>query len=328
MHVGIVGASGLVGRTMLSALENETELVHQVSVFASQRSIGRKLPFRGKFLALKRTQADIFSDCDVVLSSAGSEMAAELGQWARTHKTLLIDNSSAWRMHNDVPLLVPEVNPQALADHNYIIANPNCSTIQLVVVLAPLDKDYGIERVIVSTYQSISGAGQKGLDQFKQEQLGNQVVSPPLQQPILDNVIPHIDHFLDDDYTREEHKMVRETGKILGRALPMSCTCVRVPTLYGHGESVNIELEKPASAAALRVLLESTASVVVQDSPAACKYPMPVLASGHDEVFVGRIRRDSSRKNTFNLWIVADNLRKGAAVNAVQILKLWAGREM
>lgn len=320
--IAVVGATGLVGRTMLQVLEERNIPVGQLTLLASKNSAGKKVKFRGKNHTVQELTPDSFAGVQIALFSAGGSVSRHYCPIAAAAGAVAIDNSSAWRMEKNVPLVVPEVNPDAALKHRRIIANPNCSTIQLVVALKPLHEAFGLKRVVVSTYQAISGAGQSGVDQLLAELKGKPPATPKFSRPAAFNTIFH--NFLNgDDYTEEENKMMNETRKIMGLPkLAATMTCVRIPTMAAHAESVNIEFEKPVTPAKARKVLGKAAGIVVMDDPSADQYPTVLDAGGRDEVFVGRIRRDASQANTLNLWVVADNVRKGAATNAVQIAEL------
>ena len=319
MKVAVVGATGLVGTVMLKVLEERNFPLTELLPVASAKSAGKTIRFKGKDVKILTIDEAIAAKPDIALFSAGGGTSlTEAPRFAEVG-TVVIDNSSAWRMDPDKKLVVPEVNAHVLTKQDKIIANPNCSTIQMVVVLEPLHKKYGIKRVVVSTYQSVTGTGVKAVEQLMNERKG---ISGEMAYPhTIDlNVIPHIDVFLENGYTKEEMKMIVETKKIMGdESIQVTATTVRIPVMGGHSESVNIEFEKDFDLAEVRQLLAQEAGIVVVDDPSNSKYPMPKDAHEKDEVFVGRIRRDESQKNTLNLWIVADNLRKGAATNAVQI---------
>ena len=319
MKVAVVGATGLVGTVMLKVLEERNFPLTELLPVASAKSAGKTIRFKGKDVKILTIDEAIAAKPDIALFSAGGGTSlTEAPRFAEVG-TVVIDNSSAWRMDPDKKLVVPEVNAHVLTKQDKIIANPNCSTIQMVVVLEPLHKKYGIKRVVVSTYQSVTGTGVKAVEQLMNERKG---ISGKMAYPhTIDlNVIPHIDVFLENGYTKEEMKMIVETKKIMGdENIQVTATTVRIPVMGGHSESVNIEFEKDFDLAEVRQLLAQEAGIVVVDDPSNSKYPMPKDAHEKDEVFVGRIRRDESQKNTLNLWIVADNLRKGAATNAVQI---------
>ena len=319
MKVAVVGATGLVGTVMLKVLEERNFPLTELLPVASAKSAGKTIRFKGKDVKILTIDEAIAAKPDIALFSAGGGTSlTEAPRFAEVG-TVVIDNSSAWRMDPDKRLVVPEVNAHVLTKQDKIIANPNCSTIQMVVVLEPLHKKYGIKRVVVSTYQSVTGTGVKAVEQLMNERKG---ISGEMAYPhTIDlNVIPHIDVFLENGYTKEEMKMIVETKKIMGDdSIQVTATTVRIPVMGGHSESVNIEFEKDFDVAEVRHLLAQEEGIVVVDDPSNLKYPMPKDAHEKDEVFVGRIRRDESQKNTLNLWIVADNLRKGAATNAVQI---------
>ena len=319
MKVAVVGATGLVGTVMLKVLEERNFPLTELLPVASAKSAGKTIRFKGKDVKILTIDEAIAAKPDIALFSAGGGTSlTEAPRFAEVG-TVVIDNSSAWRMDPDKKLVVPEVNAHVLTKQDKIIANPNCSTIQMVVVLEPLHKKYGIKRVVVSTYQSVTGTGVKAVEQLMNERKG---ISGAMAYPhTIDlNVIPHIDVFLENGYTKEEMKMIVETKKIMGdENIQVTATTVRIPVMGGHSESVNIEFEKDFDVAEVRQLLAEEVGIIVVDDPANLKYPMPKDAHEKDEVFVGRIRRDESQANTLNLWIVADNLRKGAATNAVQI---------
>ena len=319
MKVAVVGATGLVGSKMLQVLEERNFPVSELIPVASEKSIGHKVSFKGKEYPVVSAAAAIAMKPAIALFSAGGSVSLELAPLFAAVGCRVIDNSSAWRMDATKKLVVPEVNGHVLTADDLIIANPNCSTIQMVMVLNPLHKKYGIKRVVVSTYQSVSGTGQKAVKELMDERAGGKGNGVYPHQIDL-NVLPHIDVFQDNGYTKEEMKMARETCKIMGDdAVKVTATTVRVPVIGGHSESVNIEFNSDFHESDIKELLSNTPGVVVVDNPAMNAYPMPLDAEGRDEVFVGRIRRDYSQPNTLNCWIVADNLRKGAATNAVQI---------
>jgi aspartate-semialdehyde dehydrogenase len=322
----VAGATGMVGRKMIQVLEERKFPVERLIPLASERSVGKEVEFQGRKVPVELLSAETLAryKAPIGLFSAGASVSREFGPIAAANGTLVIDNSSAFRMDPAVPLVVPEVNREMIFRHHGIIANPNCSTIQMVVALKPLHDRYRVKRVIVSTYQSVTGAGQRGFDQLMSE-LKNEV--PEFQKfpyQILFNCLPHIDEFTDDGYTKEEHKMINETQKIMGDAsISVSATCVRVPTVGGHSESVNVEFEHPFDMDDVITLLSDAKGIIMQNDPKNKMYPMPIWAHDKDETFVGRVRRDFSVPNGLNLWIVADNLRKGAATNAVQIAEEW-----
>ena len=324
MRVAIVGATGLVGGTFLKVLEERDLGITDLLLFASSRSAGKKVNFRGKEYTVEELNEDSFKGrgIDIALFSAGGGTSLKYAPLAAQEGVLVIDNSSAWRMHEDVPLVVPEVNPEAALQHKGIIANPNCSTIQCMAPLKVLEK-YGIKRVVYSTYQAVSGTGYKGIQDLEEGLKGNSPKTYPHQ--IVNNCLPHIDVFLEDGYTKEEKKMVDETRKILGLPnLPVTATCVRVPVMNSHSVSINVELENDFDIEEVKRELAQTNGVVLLDRVAENIYPLANDATGKDEVFVGRVRRDNSVKYGINLWTVADNIRKGAATNAVQIAELFS----
>jgi aspartate-semialdehyde dehydrogenase len=326
MKVAVVGATGLVGSTMLRILEERQFPLTELIPVASERSVGSKVAFMGKDYTVVSVDEALAKKPALALFSAGGSTSLELAPRFAGIGCYVIDNSSAWRMDPGKKLIVPEVNAHTLSKDDHIIANPNCSTIQMVVVLKPLHDKYKIKRVVVSTYQSVTGTGQKAVAELLDERNGGtgHGVYP---HPIDMNLIPHIDVFQDNGYTKEEMKMVLETCKIMGDdSIKVTATTVRVPVMGGHSESVNIEFENDFKEAEVKELLTNSAGIVVQDNPGQNVYPMPVYAEGKDAVFVGRIRRDYSQPNTLNCWIVSDNLRKGAATNAVQIAKYLQGK--
>lgn len=322
MKVAIVGATGLVGSTMLRILEERNFPVTELIPVASEKSAGMKVTFKGKEYAVVSADTAIAMKPVLALFSAGGSVSLELAPKFAAAGCRVVDNSSAWRMKEDIKLVVPEVNGHVLTKNDYIIANPNCSTIQMVMVLSPIHKKYGIKRVVVSTYQSVSGTGQKAVKELMAQRAGS--TEHHIYPHRIDlNVIPHIDTFQENGYTKEEIKMMQETCKIMGdSSIRVTATTVRVPVIGGHSESVNIELGKDFHESDIKELLSNQSGVVVIDNPSMNGYPMPLHAEGKDEVFVGRIRRDHSQPNTLNCWIVSDNLRKGAATNAVQIANL------
>ncbi len=319
MKVAVVGATGLVGTKILSVLAERNFPVSELIPVASEKSVGKAISFKGKDLRIVGMQEAIRMKPQLALFSAGGSTSLEWAPKFAEAGIRVIDNSSAWRMDQTKKLVVPEVNGDVLEAGDMIIANPNCSTIQLVMVLNPLHKKYHIKRVVVSTYQSVTGTGVKAVDQLMNERKGIQGDKAYPHQIDL-NVLPHIDVFLENGYSREEMKMVNETRKIMGDdSVQLTATCVRVPALGGHSESVNIEFENDFELSEVIKILTKTAGVIVQDDPFNNIYPMPLNTQDKDDTFVGRIRRDESRDNSLNCWIVSDNLRKGAATNAVQI---------
>ncbi len=319
MKVAVVGATGMVGTVMLKVLEERNFPVTELIPVASAKSEGKKLAFKGKEYACVTLPTAVEMKPDVALFSAGGDTSLEWAPKFAEVGTTVIDNSSAWRMDPTKKLVVPEINGDVLTSEDKIIANPNCSTIQMVMALGPLHKKYNMERVIVSTYQSVSGTGVKAVQQLENEVAGieGEMAYP---YPIGRNALPHCDVFLENGYTKEEMKLVKEPKKILGdESFDVTATAVRIPTAGGHSESVNVEFSNDFELAEVREILAATPGVIVQDNPAENEYPMPMFAHEKDEVFVGRLRRDESKPNTLNMWIVADNLRKGAATNTVQI---------
>ncbi len=337
LRVAVVGATGAVGREMLKTLHERSFPATEVVPFASARSAGTVVSYGDDELVVKELKEDVFEGFDIAIFSAGGSTSENFAPHAAAAGCVVIDNSSAWRMDERCPLVVPEVNAHALEKHNGIIANPNCSTIQMLVALKPLHDAGKIKRVIVSTYQAVSGTGQKAIAELETQvrQMFN------LQEPDVEvyphriafNCLPHIDVFLDNDYTKEEMKMVHETVKILeDPEVKVTATCVRVPVFYGHSESLNIETEKKITAAQARAILAQAPGVQVYDNPREKMYPMPIDAAGEDDTFVGRIREDETIANGLNMWVVSDNIRKGAALNAVQIAEVllekdWLGVE-
>lgn len=319
MRIAVVGATGLVGSKMLQVLEERNFPVNELLPVASERSIGKEIEFKGKKYKIISAEDAIAAKPALALFSAGGGTSLELAPKFAAAGITVIDNSSAWRMDPTKKLVVPEVNADVLTKEDKIIANPNCSTIQMVVVLNPLHKKYGIKRVVVSTYQSVTGTGAKAVKQLENER--NNIEGEMAYKYRIDkNAIPHIDVFLENGYTKEEMKMVNETKKIIGDdSIKVTATCVRIPVIGGHSESVNIEFENDFDLTEVKEILSNTAGVVVEDDLDNFIYPMPLTAHEKDETFVGRIRRDETHPNTLNCWIVSDNLRKGAATNAVQI---------
>ncbi|EPR34546.1 aspartate-semialdehyde dehydrogenase [Alkalidesulfovibrio alkalitolerans DSM 16529] len=332
VKVAVAGATGAVGREMLKVLE-QRDFPAEVVPFASARSAGSAVPFKGAELTVRELKEDSFKGFDIALFSAGGSTSEKFAPLAAKSGCVVVDNSSAWRMDPACPLVVPEVNAHDLDWHKGIIANPNCSTIQMVVALKPLHDAARIKRVIVSTYQAVSGTGQKAIveleNQVRRLMSGQEAVPEVYPHQIAFNCLPQIDVFLDNDYTKEEMKMVNETKKIMGDdSIRLTATTVRVPVFYGHSESVNVEFEKPLSAKQARAILAQAPGVRVLDNPRERIYPMPIDAAGQDETFVGRIRQDETVENGLNMWIVADNIRKGAALNAVQIAEALIERDL
>ncbi len=324
-NVAVVGATGLVGGKVLEVLEERSFPVARLLPLASAKSAGKKIKFQGKEHAVAVLTAESFRDIDVALFSAGATVSRDFAPVAARAGAIVIDNSSAFRLDPGVPLVVPEVNPHDIKKNSGIIANPNCSTIQMVVTLKPLHEKWKIRRVVVSTYQSVTGAGKRGVNQLEAEVTGKTAGEKKFPHPIAYNVLPQVDVFFEGGYSREELKMVNETRKIMGDdSLRVTATCVRVPVYGGHSESVNIEFEREFRLEDVVETLRAAPGVCIQDDILQDIYPMPIWSKDRDEVFVGRIRRDETVPNGLNLWIVSDNLRKGAATNAVQIAETWA----
>jgi len=333
IKLAVVGATGNVGREILNILDERMFPCDEVVALASRKSMGRELSCGDKILKVKDLETYDFSDIDIALFSAGSKISEKWGPIASSAGTIVIDNSSFWRYHDDVPLIVPEVNPDDIKDYKKrgIIANPNCSTSQLVVVLKPLHDFAKITRVVVSTYQSVSGAGNAAMEELFNQTKGifvNQAAEPEnFTRQIAFNVIPHIDIFHDDGYTKEEWKMLSETKKIIDKNIKLTATCVRVPVFVGHSEAVNIEFEKPISPEKARALLRDSPGVMLVDDPEDEKYVTPIECVGDYATFVSRVRGDITVKNGLAMWVVSDNLRKGAALNAVQIAELLLNKK-
>ena len=319
MRVAVVGVTGMVGNVMLEVLKEHNFPVTELIPVASEKSIGKKINFKGKEYSVIGLEQAVSLKPDVALFSAGASVSKEWAPRFAQVGTTVVDNSSAWRMDETKKLVIPEINADVLTKDDKIIANPNCSTIQMLVALAPLQAKYGIKRIVVSTYQSITGTGVKAVRQLENEYKGKKG-EMAYHYPIHRNAIPHCDVFEDNGYTKEEMKLVRETKKILrDDTIAVTATAVRIPVVGGHSESINVELKTDFSIDEVRALLAKSAGIKVQDNTDTNTYPMPIYAHGKDEVFVGRIRRDESQANTLNLWVVADNLRKGAATNTIQI---------
>jgi len=321
MKIAIIGITGLVGETLLKVLEERNFPVTNIIPVASEKSEGKHVRFKNTDYKIKSVKDALSEKPDIALFSAGSEISLKYAPLFAENGTFVIDNSFAWRMHPDKKLIIPEINGEILTKNDKIIANPNCSTIQLLMVLSPLHKKYGIKRVVVSTYQSVTGTGKEALRQLKDERI-NIREEKAYPHRIDLNCLPHCDAFTKNGYTKEEDKLVNETYKILSKDINVTATAVRVPVVGGHSESVNIEFSTEYEFAEIYKQLNEMPGLTVYDEPENNIYPMPIIAEGKDEVFVGRIRRDFSQKNSLNLWIVADNLRKGAATNAVQIAEL------
>ena len=328
-NVAVVGATGVVGTEMISTLENRNFPVGELTLLASERSLGKELTFRGKEYPVRVLNDDSFKGIEIGLFSAGGSISERFAPVAAREGCVVIDNTSAFRMEPDIPLVVPEVNPEAIGEYRKrgIIANPNCSTIQMVVALKPIHDAVGIRRIVVSTYQAVSGTGKEAIEELLAQTRALLAMEEPeinvYPHRIAFNCLPHIDVFLENGYTKEEMKMVNETRKILkAPSIAVTATTVRVPVFYGHSESVNIETEKKITADEVRALLSHAPGVAVVDDPATLSYPLASDAAGKDDTFVGRIREDESIPNGINMWIVSDNIRKGAALNAVQIAEI------
>jgi aspartate-semialdehyde dehydrogenase len=335
-RVGVVGATGAVGSTLLEVLAERAFPAAEVVAFASERSAGKRVAFAGGELECRPLTDETIEGLDLVLSSAGGAVSAEWAPRLVSAGAVVVDNTSFWRMHPEVPLVVSEVNPDAVERHNGLIANPNCSTMQMMVALAPIQRNVGIERIVISTYQSVSGTGQRAVDELTNQAhaiLHGQEVPPEVYpHPIAFNVLPQVETFKDgDDYTTEERKLMAETRKILelgDEEVGISATCVRVPVFVGHSQSVNVQTREPLSPEECRELLSAAPGALVVDAPGDGVYPMSTDVVGRDEVLVGRIRRDPSHPRCLNLWIVGDNLRKGAATNAVQVAEVLHQRDL
>lgn len=328
MKLAVVGATGLVGGEILKVLEERNFPVDELLPVASEKSVGKEVYFKGNAYKIVSADDAIAAKPDIAIFSAGGSTSLALAPKFAEAGTTVVDNSSAWRMDPTKKLIVPEINADVLEDDDKIIANPNCSTIQMVLALSALHKKYKIKRIVVSTYQSVTGTGKAAVDQLMQEREGEEATKV-YPHPIDMNVLPHIDVFFDNGYTKEEMKMVNETQKIFGdKSIRVTATTVRVPAIGGHSEAVNVEFEKEFELDEVRLLLSETPGVVVQDDVKNNIYPMPIHAHGKDEVFVGRLRRDETQPKTLNMWIVADNLRKGAATNAVQIAEYLVERSL
>jgi aspartate-semialdehyde dehydrogenase len=319
MKIAVVGATGLVGSEILKVLDEHKVAFSELYLVASEKSVGKEITFQNKKYSVIGMETAISLRPDIAIFSAGGKTSLAYAPKFAEVGTTVIDNSSAWRMDETKKLIVPEINAHVLTKKDKIIANPNCSTIQMVLALSPLHQKYGLKRIVVSTYQSVTGTGVEAVKQLTDERNG--INDTKIYPHVIDmNVLPHIDSFLDNGYTKEEMKMVNETRKILDNTtIRITATTVRVPVMGGHSEAVNVEFEKDFTIQDVRNILENTKGIIVQDDPQNFKYPMPIYSQGKDEVFVGRLRRDESQPNTLNMWIVADNLRKGAATNAVQI---------
>jgi len=327
MKVAIVGVTGMVGQVMLEVLAERNFPITDLIPVASKKSAGNDIAFRNKSYKIVDLETALAKEPNLALFSAGASVSKKWAPKFADAGCKVVDNSSAFRMESYINLVIPEVNGDVLTAKDKIIANPNCSTIQLLMALAPIHQEFNIERVIVSTYQSVTGTGKDAVDQLENEEKGQSgEMSYPYQ--IYRNALPHCDDFQDNDYTREEMKLTRETNKILDQEIALSATAVRIPVAGGHSESVHVELKKTADVKQIKQLLNNTRGVVLQDQPDVNKYPMPIYSFGKDDVFVGRIRKDFTRDNAFHLWIVADNLRKGAATNTVQIAEKLIGKKL
>tara|TARA_B100001093_G_scaffold82776_1_gene74186 strand:+ start:4860 stop:5849 length:990 start_codon:yes stop_codon:yes gene_type:complete len=318
MKIAVIGATGMVGREILSVIEEGSIEFNNLFLVASKKSVGKKVIFNNQEIKIIDINRCLDLNPDLVIFSAGSELSLFWAPKFVKQGAIVIDNSSAWRMDDSKKLIIPEINGHILNNNDKIIANPNCSTIQMLMALNPIHLNYGIEKIIISTYQSVTGTGKKALTQLENE-YNNIIGEKAYQHTIHQNVIPHCDDFLPNGYTKEEMKLVNETNKILDDNIKVSATAVRVPVIGGHSESINLTLKKSYKLSDIRSLLKNTPGLILMDNPKKFEYPMPINARGKDEVFVGRIRRDLFEKNGLNLWIVADNLRKGAATNTVQI---------
>ncbi len=331
--VAVCGATGAVGREMLKVLEQRDFPYSEIIPMASARSAGKKVPFKDGELTVVELTENSFDGVDLALFSAGGATSEKFAPIAAKAGCVVVDNSSTWRMNDDCPLVVPEVNPHDLDWHKGIIANPNCSTIQMMVALKPIHDEAKIKRVVVSTYQAVSGSGQKAIEELENQvqrlMSGKPIVSDVYPHQIAFNCLPQIDVFMDNGYTKEEMKMVHETVKIMGDpSIKVTATCIRVPVFYSHSESVNIETEEKLTADDVRALLAKSPGIVVEDFPEKKAYPMPINAAGDDATYVGRIREDESTDNAINMWIVSDNIRKGAALNTVQIAETLIERDL
>jgi aspartate-semialdehyde dehydrogenase len=334
-RVGVVGATGAVGSTILEVLAERRFPASEVIPFASERSVGRLLPFDGRQLECRALSPETIAGLELVLSSAGGKVSAEWAPKLVEAGAVVVDNTSYWRMHEDVPLVCAGVNSEAVEGHSGIVANPNCTTMQMVVALAPIHAAAGLERIVVSTYQSVSGTGRAAVEELREQSRavleGERAKAEVYPHQVAFNILPQVESFKDgDDYTTEERKVMGETRKILalGEAVGISAACARVPVITGHSESVNVQTREDLSPQACRELLSSAPGIVVLDDPADGIYPLATEAAGRDEVLVGRIRRDPSHERCLNLWVVGDNLRKGAATNAVQVAELLHEREL
>lgn len=329
MRIALVGATGLVGRVMLNVLENSKLNIDKFYPVASERSLGNSILFNKKEYQIIGLKEALDKAPTIAIFSAGGQISKEWGPKFAEKGTVVIDNSSAWRMDKNIPLVVPEINGDVLSKDSKIIANPNCSTIQMVMALAPLHQEYNIKRLVISTYQSVTGSGEKAVRQMQDERICRPQVQLFYPHPIDLNIIPHGGDFLENGYTTEEEKLVNETRKILhDNSLRITATVVRVPVFGGHSESINVEFKNEFELEKVRQLLENFPGIEVQDEPSKNEYPMPKYAEGKDAVFVGRLRRDFSQPKTLNMWVVSDNLRKGAATNAIQIAEYLVDKKL
>ena len=328
MKLAVVGATGMVGEVMLRILSERNFPLTELIPVASERSVGKKIYYQGNSVEVLGLSTAVSMAPDLALFSAGGDTSLEWAPKFAEVGTVVIDNSSAWRMDPNKKLIIPEINSQILTKKDRIIANPNCSTIQMLMALAPLKNTYGINRIVVSTYQSITGTGIKAVQQLENESL-NVKGEMAYPYPIHQNALPHCDIFMDNGYTKEEMKLVNETHKILGdESIGITATAIRIPVVGGHSESINIQLKSEFQLGDIRKLLHESPGIVLQDNPDTNTYPMPIYAKGKDEVFVGRIRKDFSQENTINLWVVSDNLRKGAATNTIQIAEYLINNDL
>ncbi len=321
MKVAVIGATGLVGQKMLQVLAEQNLPIDEIIVAASEKSVGKKIVYKEKEYTLISVDQAVEEKPNIAIFSAGAEVSLQYAKKFAEKGTYVIDNSSAWRKDKEIPLVVPEINASDISIDNHIIANPNCTTICMLMALAPLHKKYKAKRLVISTYQSVSGSGQKGLNQLACEQKGEVSDNPAYPHPIHENVIPHGGNFSETGYTAEEDKLVFETNKILHSDIAVTATVVRVPVYGGHSESVNVEFEQQFDLDEVRNILSNTDGVTLYDNPSENIYPTPIMAFDKDDVFVGRVRRDFSIEKGLNFWVVSDNIRKGAATNAVQIAK-------
>ena len=327
MKLAIVGATGMVGEVMLQVLSERNFPITELIPVASARSVGKKIDFKERSFKVVGLSNAVSMSPDIALFSAGGETSMEWAPKFAEQGTVVIDNSSAWRMDPSKKLIIPEINANILTKEDKIIANPNCSTIQMLMALAPLKNNYGIKRIVVSTYQSITGTGVKAVQQLENEY--NNVEGPmAYPYPIHRNALPHCDDFMNNGYTKEEMKLLNETHKIFGdESIGVTATAIRIPVVGGHSESVNVQLKREFELNDVRKLLYDSAGIIVQDNPETNSYPMPIYSEGKDEVFVGRVRRDFSQENSLNLWVVSDNLRKGAATNTIQIAEYLINKD-